>query len=212
MPTTILILSLKWETVRCHRHSLQSSPQKSGLSRNLPPKSPACPVGLQYRPRPLVRPDEQFTAAYNKICQKAEQDLLQLLIHQQQMNSSTDAEAISSLKQQLNQMFPDQTKREKAEKRIQSATNRSLTRTNLSQKRTTANRKKQPKEKNELSTIKAKLKELTTLMSVFSKNENKTTVAFYPRVSSTDSCRANPARPPSHRKKRSTQKSVKTKR
>ena len=99
-------------------------------------------------------------------------------------------------------MFPDQTKREKAEKRIQSATNRSLTRTNLSQKRPAANRKKQPKEKNELSTIKAKLNELTTLMNVFSKSENKTRVAFYPRVSSTDSCRANPARPASHSKKR----------
>ena len=49
----------------------------------------------------VVRPDEQFTVAYNKICQKAEQDLLQLLIRQQQKNSSTDAETISSLKQQL---------------------------------------------------------------------------------------------------------------
>ena len=99
-------------------------------------------------------------------------------------------------------MFPDQSKREKAEKRIQSATNRSLTRTNLSQKRPAASRKKQPKEKNELSTIKAKLNELTTLMNVFSKSENKTRVAFYPRVSFTDSSRANPARPFSHSKKR----------
>jgi len=41
-----------------------------------------------------LEPDEQFTAAYNKICHKAEQDLLQLLIHQQQKNSSTDAETI----------------------------------------------------------------------------------------------------------------------
>ena len=99
-------------------------------------------------------------------------------------------------------MFPDQSKREKEEKRIQSATNRSLTRTNLSQKRPAASRKKQPKEKNELSTIKAKLNELTTLMNVFSKSENKTRVAFYPRVSFTDSSRTNPARPFSHSKKR----------
>ena len=166
MQTTILILSLKsslkWETVRCHRHSLQSSPQKSELSRiqrhhtflTPAPKRQktegfnqlrnriasletrcakslrsltvlkefaaknSCPVGFHYQPQRLVRPDEQFTAAYNKIWQKAEQDLLQLLIHQQQKNSSTDDEAISSLKKQLNQMFPDQTKREKAEKRI----------------------------------------------------------------------------------------------
>ena len=39
-------------------------------------------------------------------------------------------------------------------------------------------------------------------MNVFSKNENKTRVAFYPRVSFNDSCHANPARPPSHSKKR----------
>ena len=38
-------------------------------------------------------------------------------------------------------------------------------------------------------------------MDVFSKNENKTKVAFYPHVSSTDSSRANLARPPSHSKK-----------
>ena len=38
-------------------------------------------------------------------------------------------------------------------------------------------------------------------MNVFSKNENKTKAAFYPRVSSTDSSRANLARPPSHSKK-----------
>jgi len=48
---------------------------------------------IHNRPRPLVRPDEQ----------KVEQDLLQLLIHQQQKKSSTDAETISSLKQQLSQ-------------------------------------------------------------------------------------------------------------
>jgi len=64
-------------------------------------------------------------------------------------------------------MFPDQTEREKAEKRIQSATNRSMTRTNLSQKRPAASRKKQPKEKNELSTIKAKLNEPTTHECIF---------------------------------------------
>ena len=124
------------------------------------------------------------------------------LIHQQQKNSNTDAETISSLKQQLNQMFPDQTKREKAEKRRQSATNRSLTRMNLGQKRPAASRKKQQKEKNELSTIKAKHNELTTLMNVFSESKNKTRAAFYPCVSSTDSCRANPAQPASHGKKR----------
>ena len=123
----------------------------------------SCPVGLQYRPRPLVRPNEQFSTAFNKICQKVQ-------IRQQEKNSSADTETISSLKKQLDQkMFPDQTRRENAERRIQSTTSRYLSRTNLSQKKTAAS-KKQPKEKkkkrNELSTIKAKLNELTALMNI----------------------------------------------
>ena len=77
-------------------------------------------------------------------------------------------------------MFPDQAKRDKAEKIIQSATNQSLNKTNLRHKRPTASRKKQPngkknnnkltttkknKNKKQLSTIDAKLNELTTLIS-----------------------------------------------
>ena len=99
-----------------------------------------------------VRPDEQFTAAQEKICQKAEQEFLQLRIRQQQKNSKTDADTISRLKQQLSHMFPDQAKIDKAEKIIQSAKNRSLTRTNLSQKRLAASRKKQPNEKKTTTT------------------------------------------------------------
>ena len=76
-------------------------------------------------------------------------------------------------------MFPNQSKREEAEKKIQSATNRSLTRTNLGQKRPTASLKKQSKEKNELSMIKAKL---TTFMNLVYKSKNKTRVALYPLV------------------------------
>ena len=111
--------------------SLIKSPEKRTLSEFAAKNS----CLSSWSPVPATAPSKtRWTTAYNKICQKAEQDLLQLLIHEQQINSSTDAEAISSLKQQLNQMFPDQTKREKAEKRIQSAANRSLTRTNLIQK------------------------------------------------------------------------------
>lgn len=61
---------------------------------------------------PLVRPDEQFTVVFNKICQKAEQELLKLLICQQQQNSSTEPKTISSLKQQLSQIFLDQSTRD----------------------------------------------------------------------------------------------------
>ena len=82
----------------------------------------SCPVGLQFRPRPHCRPDQEFTAAMQKICQTAEQDLLKLMIKQQEKNASTDTEAISCLKSQLATPFPDQTKREQAERRIHSAT------------------------------------------------------------------------------------------
>lgn len=61
---------------------------------------------------PLVRPDEQFTVVYNKICQKAVQELLKLPICQQQKNSNKDPETISRLKQQLGQFFLDQSKRD----------------------------------------------------------------------------------------------------
>lgn len=108
-------------------------------------------------------------------------------------------------------MFPDHSKRDKAENIIQSAKNRSLTRTNLIQKRPAACRKKQPnewkkknkkqKKKNNKQTNNSALSTLNltnwqlSLMFFFSKSENKTRVALYPGVSFTDSSRANPARP-----------------
>ena len=99
-------------------------------------------------------------------------------------------------------MFLDRSKRKKAEKKLQSATDQSLTRTNLRPKRPAENRKKQPKEQiNEQSTIKVKLNDQKTLTNVFSKSKNKARVALYPRVSFTDSSRAKPARPLRHRKK-----------
>ena len=55
--------------------------------------------------------------------------------------------------------------------------------------------KKKKKNSKQLSTIDAKLNEVTTLINVFSKSENKTRVALYPGASFTDSSRANPARP-----------------
>lgn len=125
--------------------------------------------------------------------QEGRKDLFQLLIHQPQKNSSTDAEPISSLKQQLSEMFPDQSDREKAEKRIQSGTNRSLSRKNISQKRPAASRKKQLKENNELRTIKAKLNELTTLIKIFLPNAKiKRELHFTHVCLFTGSSRANP--------------------
>jgi len=50
----------------------------------------SCPIGLQFWPRPHVRPNPDFTAAMNKICQTTEQDLLKLLIRQQEKNASTE--------------------------------------------------------------------------------------------------------------------------
>ena len=158
----------------------------------------SCPIGLQFRPRPQVRPDPEFTAATNKICQTAEQDLLKLLIRQQEKNASADSETISSLKVQLAALFPDQNKHEQAERRLQSTTSRLVNRNTARQK--SASRRQKPND--ELRNLKAKLDELTTLMNVFSKRENKTRVAIYSGVSFTDSARATPARLISKSKKR----------
>ena len=141
----------------------------------------SCPIGLQFRPRPHVRPDPEFTAATNKICQTAEQDLLKLLIIRQEKNASADSETISSLKVQLAALFPDQNKREQAERRLQSATSRTVNRNTARQK--SASRRQKPND--ELCNLKAKLDELTTLMNVFSKREHKTTVAIYSGISFT---------------------------
>ena len=84
----------------------------------------SCPVGLQYRPRPHLRPDQNFSTDLQKICKRAEQDLLQLMIQQQEKNVNADTEAINALKQKLTTIIPDQAKREQAERRIVSATNR----------------------------------------------------------------------------------------
>ena len=144
-----------------------------------------------------LRPKRRFA--------RAEQELLQVRIRQQQKNSKTDADTISSLKQQLSHMFPDQAKRDKAEKIIQSAKNRSRTRTNLSQKRPAARRKKQSIKKNNNNNKKIKINKNWTQSTLnltnwqlslmfFSESENKTRVVLYPGVSLTDSSHANPAR------------------
>ena len=56
-------------------------------------------VGLQYRPRPHLRPDQNFSTDLQNICKRAEQDLLQLMIQQQEKNVNADTEAINALKQ-----------------------------------------------------------------------------------------------------------------
>ena len=75
----------------------------------------SCPVGLQYRPRPHLRPDQNFNTDLRKICKRADQDLLQLMIQQQEKSVNADTEAINALKQKLTTMIPDQAKREQAE-------------------------------------------------------------------------------------------------
>ena len=85
----------------------------------------SCPVGLQYRPRPHLRPDQNFNTDLRKICEQAEQALLQLMIQQQEKNVNAENEVINALKQKLTTMIPDRAKREQAEKRILSATSRS---------------------------------------------------------------------------------------
>ena len=162
----------------------------------------SCPVGLQYRPRSHLRPDQNFNSDLRKICSRAEQDLLQLMIHQQEKNVNTDIEAINALKQKLTTMFPDQAKREQAKKRILSATSRANFRAS---KHRRAN--KQPNKANDINDLKAKVSELTTLVNAFSKHKNKKErVALYPNVCFTDSSRAKPVRTQTTSQKRSTKR------
>lgn len=122
----------------------------------------SCPVGLQYRPRPHLRSDQNFSTDLQKICERAEQDLLQLMIQQQEKNVNEDTEAINALKQKLTTMIPDQTKREHAEKRVLSATSRSNFRAS---KHRRAN--KQQNKADEINDLKAKISVLTTLVNTF---------------------------------------------
>ena len=128
----------------------------------------SCPVGLQYRPRPHLRPDQNFNTDLQKICQRAERDPLQLMIQQQEKNVNADTEAIDALTQKLTTMIPDQTKREQAEKRILSATSRA----NFgASKNRRAN--KQQNKADDINDLKAKISELTTLVNAFfSKREH----------------------------------------
>ena len=74
MQTTILILSLKsslkWETVRHHRHSLQSSPQKSGLSRIQRHHTFLTTSSQTPKNKGLQSAEEQNHFPKNKMCQK----------------------------------------------------------------------------------------------------------------------------------------------
>ena len=125
-------------------------------------------VGLQYRPRPHLRPDQNFSTDLQKICKRAEQDLLQLMIQQQEKNVNADTEAINALKQKLTTIIPDQAKREQAERRIVSATKRANFRASKNRR---AN--KQHNKADDINDLKAKISELTTLVNAFSNRENK---------------------------------------
>ena len=47
-------------------------------------KKGICRIGLQYRPRPHLRPDQNFNKHLQEICTRAERDLLSLMIEQQE--------------------------------------------------------------------------------------------------------------------------------
>ena len=91
-------------------------------------------------------------------------------------NVSTDTQTINSLKETLATMIPDQTKRVQAERRIQSAANRSTFRANKPKQPA---RKKQNADSKDFELLKVKINALTTLFKVFSKSENKGRVALY---------------------------------
>ena len=119
-----------------------------------------------------------FQTYLQQICSRAEQ----LMIRQQEKNVCADTKALTDLEDSLATMFPDKNKREQAERRIKHATNRSTLR---GHKPKPAARHKQ-NAPDKLALFKAKMNELSTLLNVFSKNENKEKVAIYPVVCFTD--------------------------
>ena len=124
------------------------------------------------------------------------------MIQQQEKNVNADTEAINALKQKLTTIIPDQAKREQAERRIVSATNRA----NFgASKNRRAN--KQHNKADDINDLKAKISELTTLVNAFSKRENKKErVASYSNVCFTDSSRAKPVRTQTISQTRSTKR------
>ena len=74
-----------------------------------------CPVGLQYRPKPHLRPDKDFQTCLHQICSRAEQDLFQLTIRQQEKKVSADTKALTDLKETLASMWQKQTRTSRTE-------------------------------------------------------------------------------------------------
>ena len=95
-------------------------------------------------------------------------------------------------------MIPDQTKRVQAERRIQSAANRSTFRGNKPKQPV---RKKQNADNKDFELLKVKINALTTLFKVFSKSENKGRVALY--IGNCLASYANPTRSQTKSQKRS---------
>lgn len=74
----------------------------------------------------ILRPDKDFNEGLKQICARAEEDLVQLKWKKQEKNVSDDTKSTDDLKEKLATMYHDKSKREQAERRIQSAINRSF--------------------------------------------------------------------------------------
>ena len=60
--------------------------------------------------KPHLRPDKDFQTCLHQICPRAEQALLQIMIHQQEKTTGSDTKALTDLKETLATMFPDKNK------------------------------------------------------------------------------------------------------
>lgn len=79
----------------------------------------------------ILRPDKDLNEGLKQICARAEEDLVQLKWKnkkwkKQEKNVSDDTKSTDDLKEKLATMYHDKSKREQAERRIQSAINRSF--------------------------------------------------------------------------------------
>lgn len=183
LKTTESFSTLRNRIASIEARSARSKKSMMVLRNNI--SNSSCPVGLQYRPRPHIRPDAAFESEVQRICQTAEQSLLTLMVKQHEQNISSDNELLESLREKLNN-HPDHTKAN--HKRIQAATSKAVHRINKRHQNSNKNT-----ENTEIVALKKRVKELETLISnckSFSTNcENKSRVVNYSNVSLTDSQR-----------------------
>ena len=69
-------------------------------------KNSTCPYGLQYRPKPHIRFDQEFQTALAEISHRAHTELLALMIKNQEKNLAADNQATKAQQQLLQNLYP----------------------------------------------------------------------------------------------------------